>query len=55
MTKITVSNDPTVYLRNSGLVPSTHNILHASFTEGKNKEHSRPLPSILMYKQKVKK
>lgn len=53
MDKITISNDPTVYLRNSGLSPHTYNMLNASFTEGKNKEHRRPLPSSLDPKKKV--
>ena len=53
MAKITVSNDPTIYLRNSGIKPQTYNVLHASFTEGKNKEHRRPLPSLLDPKKKV--
>ena len=47
MAEITVSNDPTLYLRRSGLRHPTYNKLHSSFTEGKNKEHKRPLPSVL--------
>ena len=52
MTKIHVSNDPTIYLRNSGLTPVTHNKLHAPFAEGVNKEHMRPLPSVLKSNKK---
>ena len=47
ITEIPVSNDPTLYLRRSGLRHPTYNKLHSSFTEGKNKEHKRPLPSVL--------
>lgn len=52
MTKILVSNDPTIYLRNSGLAPVTHNKLNASFAEGANKEHRRPLPVALQSNKK---
>ena len=55
MTKILVSNDPTIYLRNSGLAPVTHNKLHASFAEGVNKEHRRPLASVLKSDKKYTK
>lgn len=43
MSKITVTNDPTLYLRNSGLKHPGFNMLNASFTSGKNKEHKRPV------------
>lgn len=54
MAKITVTNDPTIYLRKSGLKPATYNKFHMSFEYGKNKEHGRPLPSVLEPNSKVK-
>ena len=55
MAKITVTNDPTIYLRRSGLKSPTYNKFHASFEEGKNNEHGRPLPSVIMPNPKVTK
>lgn len=55
MAKITVTADPTLYLRNSGLRLPAYNMLNASFTTGKNKEHKRPLHVSAMPNKKEKK
>ena len=54
MAKIVKTDDPTLYLRNSGLKPPSYMTLNASFTPGKNKEHKRPLHIASMPPQKVK-
>ena len=55
MAKITITQDPTLYMRNRGLTGAMYNRMASSFTEGKNKEHSRPVPDELKPKKKVNK
>jgi hypothetical protein len=54
MDKIAVTNDPTLYLRNSGLRAPGFNSMNATFTMGVNREHSRPIHSAY-YPAKQKK
>ena len=55
MAKIEISPDPTLYLRNSGLRAPAYNMLNASFTPGRNKEHRRPVHvSVLPASKEIK-
>lgn len=53
MAKITITQDPSLYMRNSGLSGVMYNRMASSFTTEKNKEHSRPVPDELKPKKKV--